>query len=86
MDTKKLLLICGGIVGGFLILLLVIWLISLSKPRYITYEALEAKMVAASKNYVNDNESKFANDNARYNLGYQTLVAGEYISPMDEII
>ncbi len=86
MDTKKLLLICGGIVGGFLILLLVIWLISLSKPRYITYEALEAKMVAASKNYVKDNESKFANDNARYNLGYQTLVAGEYIKPIDELI
>ncbi len=83
---KKLFIICGGIIGGLLLLLLIVWLISVSKPKYITYEALEKKITAASKNYVKDNESKFTQDNARYNLSYQALVNGEYIKPMEELV
>ncbi len=86
MDTKKFIIICASILGGFLLLLLIVWLISLTRPKYITYEELEKKMVSASKNYVKDNESKFTTDNAKYNLGYQSLVAGEYIKPLDELL
>ena len=86
MDTKKFIIICASILGGFLLLLLIVWLISLTRPKYITYEELEKKMVSASKNYVKDNENKFTTDNAKYNLGYQTLVAGEYIKPLEELL
>ena len=86
MDTKKFIIICASILGGFLLLLLIVWLISLTRPKYITYEELEKKMISASKNYVKDNESKFTTDNAKYNLGYQSLVAGEYIKPLDELL
>ena len=86
MDTKKFIIICASILGGFLLLLLIVWLISLTRPKYITYEELEKKTVSASKNYVNDNEDKFTTDNAKYNLGYQTLVAGEYIKPLEELL
>ncbi len=86
MDTKKMLLICGGVLGGFILLLLVVWLISLAKPKYITYESLENKLVSASKNYVKDNESKFEKDNTRYAIKYQTLVNGGYIKPIEELL
>ena len=86
MDTKKLLIICGAIVGGFLLLLLIIWLISLTKPKYITYEALESKLVSASQNYVRDNEDKFKSDNTKYTLQYQNLLNGGYIKPIEELL
>ena len=86
MDTKKLLIICGSIVGGFLLLLLIVWLISLSKPKYITYESLEKKLVSATQNYVRDNESKFQYDNVKYTVQYSNLLNGGYIQPIEELL
>ena len=86
MDTKKLFIVCGAIIGGLLLLLLIVWLISLSRPKYITYEALEKKLVAASQNYVRDNEDKFKTDNAKYVIKYSNLVNGGYIAPIDELL
>ena len=86
MDNKKLFTLLGGVIAIFVLLLLILWLVSKLKPTYISYAELESKIVDASKHYVKDNESKFANDNTKYSLTYQNLVNGGYIKPMNELL
>ena len=86
MDSSKLIKLLGGIVAIFVLLLLILWLVAKLKPKYVTYEELESKIVEASKKYVREHENKFPNDNAKYSLSYQTLVNGEYIKPLDQML
>ena len=86
MDSSKLIKLLGGIVAIFVLLLLILWLVAKLKPKYVTYEELESKMIEASRQYVREHENKFPNDNAKYSLSYQTLVNGEYIKPLDQML
>ena len=85
-STKSMLMIGGGIIGIILIVLIVVWIISLNKDHYVTYETLETKMVEASKKYYAVNPKLLPNDGKEAVLNYDSLVREEYIKPLNEML
>ncbi len=85
-STKSMLMIGGGIIGLVLVVLLVVWIISLTKGHYVSYEKLETKMVEASKKYYAANPKLLPSNNQEAVLNYNSLVAEEYIKPLDEML
>ncbi len=86
MDKKKVIWLLGGVIFVFILLLIILWLVSALKPKYIKYSALEERITEAAKKYVKTHEDKFPTDNTKYSIQYQTLVNAELIKPMDELV
>ena len=51
MNKKTLIIIGSSIIGLIVCLLIVVWLISIIKPHYYSYEDFEVKVTEATKNY-----------------------------------
>ncbi len=86
-SSKKTLIIAGSSIIGFLILvLLIVWIVSLIKPNYVTYEEAEEKILEATKAYYEANPTMLPANDGDYDLQYQALVTGEFIKPLNEIL
>lgn len=86
MNKKTLIIIGSSIIGLIVCLLIVVWLISVLKPHYYSYEDLEVKVTEAAKSYYKDNPTQLPASDGEYNMSYSTLVDNEYIKPLNEML
>ncbi len=86
MNKKSLIIIGCSIIGVIIVILLVLWLITLFKGRYITYEKLEEKMVEATKDYYKTYPERLPSQNGKSTLSYDSLVEAEKIKPLNELL
>ena len=86
MNKKTLVIIGSSIIGLIVFLLIVVWLISIIKPHYYTYEEFETKVSEAAKSYYKNNPTALPSTDGEYNMSYNTLVEGEYVKPLNEML
>lgn len=86
MNKKTLIIIGSSIIGLIVCLLIVVWLISILKPHYYSYEDFEVKVTEAAKKYYKDNPTQLPASDGEYNMAYSTLVDNEYIKPLNEML
>lgn len=86
MNKKTLIIIGSSIIGLIVCLLIVVWLVSILKPHYYSYEDFEVKITEATKKYYKDNPTQLPASDGEYNMSYSTLVDGEYIKPINEML
>ncbi len=85
--NKKTLIIAGcSIIGVLVLLLVVVWLMSIFKKNYVTYESVEEKIVGAAKKYYKEKPELLPVNDGKYTLSYNTLVEGQYIKPLNELL
>ena len=85
-NGKSLLILGGGILGVIVLILIIVFVVSLFKPKQISYEQLEARMVEATKKYYEKNPSGLPHDNEETTLTYDVLVQNDLIKPMNELL
>ena len=86
MNKKTIVIIGSSIIGLIVFLLIVVWLISIIKPHYYTYEEFETKVSEAAKSYYKNNPTALPSTDGEYNMSYNTLVEGEYVKPLNEML
>lgn len=86
MNKKTIVIIGSSIVGLIVLLLIVVWIISVVKPHYYTYEVFETKVTEAAKSYYKSNPTALPTADGEYNMSYSTLVEGNYIKPLNEML
>lgn len=86
MNNKTLIIGAASIIGFLVILIIAVWLISVFKPTYYTYEEVEAKITEATKNYYTANPTMLPTEEGDYSILYTTLVNAELIKPLNEIL
>lgn len=86
MNKKTIIIIGSSIIGLIVCLLIVVWLISILKPHYYSYEDFEVKVTEAAKKYYKDNPTQLPASDGEYNMAYSTLVDNEYIKPLNEML
>ncbi len=85
--SKKTMIIAGSsVVAIFVILILFVWLLSVFKTSYTTYEKVEDKMVEAASNYYKTYPELLPVDEGKYTLQYSALVEGKFIKPLNELL
>ena len=85
--SKKGMIIAGcSVIGVLVLLILVVWLLSLFKKNYVTYEQAEQKMVDAAKSYYKTYPELLPVEEGKYTLQYSALVDGKFIKPLNEIL
>lgn len=86
MNKKTLVVIGSSIIGLIVCLLIIVWLVSILKPHYYSYEDFEVKVTEAAKSYYKDNPTQLPTSDGEYNMSYSTLVDSEYIKPLNEML
>ena len=86
MEKKTLIIVGSSLIGLFVILLLVLWLITVFKPRYYSYEVVEEKIIEATNNYYKKNPEYLPAEDGKYSLPYDALVSAGYIKPLNELL
>lgn len=83
---KKLLIISGGIIGGLLVLVLIIYLISAVKGKYIDYSEFEKRLYDAAVKYYEENKKELPSYDGEFTLSYSTLEKAGYIKPINKLL
>lgn len=86
MNKKTLIIAGSSIIGFFIVILVVVWVISLFKPNFLSYEKVEEKIVKATEKYYKDNPTLLPIYDGEYSILYSTLVSSSYIEPLNEIL
>ena len=85
--SKKSMIIAGcSILGVLVLLILIVWLLSVFKKSYTTYEKVETKMVEAAKSYYKTYPELLPVEEGKYTLQYSALVQGKFIKPLNELL
>ena len=85
--NKKTVMIMGGSLIGFLVLLLaVLWLITIFKDKYYSYEEVEERIIAASEKYYKEKPELLPVNDGKYSLAYSALVTSNLIKPLNELL
>ena len=83
-SNKSFFIFCASIIGILVIALLIIWIISLTKKNYTTYEKVIEKMETATIEYYKKHEKPL--ENGEHYLAYETLVEAGYIKPLNKLL
>jgi hypothetical protein len=83
-DNKRFIIIGGGLIGLLLVILLIVWIVSLTKGSYTTYEKVIEKMEKAAIKYYEKNAKPV--EYGEHYLAYNTLVEAELIKPLNELL
>ena len=86
MNKKTFIIIGSSILGLLVALILIVWLISVFKPHYYEYEELEEEMAKQAERYYKNNPDKLPSAEDGVILSYDTLVSGEYMKPLNEVL
>ena len=85
--NKKTMIIAGcSIIGILVLLILFVWLLTVFKKSYVTYEKLEQKMVEAAEKYYKTYPEMLPVDEGKYTLQYSALVENKLIKPLNEML
>jgi len=83
-NNKSFILIGGGLIVFLLLILLIVWIISLRKGNFTTYERVIEKMEKATVEYYKKNEKPV--EEGEHYLSYNTLVDAGYIKPLNKLL
>lgn len=86
MSKKSIIILGSSIIGILILLLIVVWLITVFKPRYYSYENVEEKIITAADKYFKNNPEAIPAKDGKYNLSYSALVNKGYIKPLNELL
>lgn len=86
MNKKTIIIICSSVIGLIVVILLALWLVSILRPKYFDYNEVEEKIKKATEKYYKANVDLLPDTDGTYNLSYTTLVEGEYIRPLNELL
>lgn len=86
MSKKTMIILGGSIIGIFILLILIIWLMTLFKKHYYSYEEVEGKMVEATDEFYKKNPEILPVNDGTSTLSYSTLVSNELIKPLNELL
>jgi len=85
LGKKRLLIILGALVGVFILITIILLLYNAFKTN--SYASVEEKILNAAKEYYNDNSKLLPkNINDEVSINSTTLVAGEYLKSLDELV
>ena len=83
--SKRMLLLLAGVVGFFIFIILIVWIVGLFRNSSLTYTEMEEKMVSAAKEYYSSSDNLLPiNDGESYEINASTLAELEYIKPLIE--
>ena len=86
MNKKTFIIIGSSIIGVIIVILLILWLLTVIKGHYTTYEKVEDKMIDATKSYYKTYPEKLPSKNGKSTLSYETLVESKKIKPLNELL
>lgn len=86
MSKKSMIVIGSSIVGVLVLLILIIWLLTLFKGSYTTYEKVEQLMANAADKYYKTYPEMLPVNEGKYSLQYSALVDGEFIKPLNKLL
>ena len=86
MEKNKIIIIGSTIIGLLVLLLLVLWLITVFKPKYYTYDDVVKLMQDATNSYYKNNPEMLPVSEGKSILPYSTLVDNKYIKPLNELL
>lgn len=86
MNKKTIIILCSSLIGILILILLIAWIMSITKTHYYTYEEVEAKIIDATKNYYKDYPTMLPVDDGDYTLLYSALEGKQYIKPLTELL
>ena len=85
--NKKTVIIAGcSIIGVLIVLIVIVWLLTIFKTHYFTYEEVETKMVDATKAFYKSNPEILPVDDGKTVLPYSTLESNGFIKPLNELL
>ena len=86
MSKKTMIIIGCSFIGLIVLILVILWLMTLFRTTYYSYEKVEEKIVDATKKYFSDHPESLPTADGKYNLSYDVLVNGLYIAPLSELL
>ncbi len=86
MSKKSMIITGSSVIAVLVLLILFVWLLSVFKKSYTTYEKVEEKMVTAASNYYKTYPELLPVDEGKYTLQYSALVEGKFIKPLNELL
>ena len=86
MSKKTMIIVAGSVVGLIIALLLVVWLISIFRTKYFSYEEVRDKIITASESYYKTHPEMLPTEDGKYTLQYSALVNEGFIKPLNELL
>jgi len=85
--NKKMFYVLCGVVGVFVLILIILLIVKLVNGTKISYEQLQDKMVIAAENYYDDNtETLPKNEGDEISISVDTLVEKGYLKSLDKLV
>lgn len=85
--NKKMFFTFCGIIGSFLLILIILLIVKLVKGTKITYAELETKIIAAAKEYYSDNTKTLPKiEGEEISISLDKLVTDGYIKPLEKLV
>ncbi len=86
MNKRTLIIAGGSIIGFFIVLIIIVFIVGSLSPSYLSYSNFEERLSSAAKKYYTDNPSFLPTEDGESTLLYSTLVSGGYIKPLTELL
>lgn len=87
MDRKKLIYIMGGITGGIILLIVIIFIVIGTSNKTLSYDKIEDRLRNATENYLSDNENMLPKEESgSVTVDVTTLENGGYIKSMSKML
>lgn len=85
--NKKMFYVLCGVIGVFVLILIILLIVKLVSGTKISYEQLQDKMVIAAENYYYDNtETLPKNEGDEISISIDTLVEKGYLKSLDKLV
>ncbi len=86
MNKKTIMIMGGGLIGFLVLLLVILWLLTIFKTKYFEYEEVEEKIINATEKYYKNKPELLPVNDGKYTLAYSSLVNSELIKPLNELL
>ena len=86
MEKKKIIILGGSILGVLILLLVIVWLLTILKPKYYDYFEAEEYISSRTEKYYKEHPELLPTDDGKHLFSYQTLVDNEYIKPLNKVL
>lgn len=87
IDKKKLIYILGGILGGIIILITIIFIVIGASNKKLSFENIENRLATGAKNYMLANEAALPKEEgSSVTIDAETLESGNYIKSISKML
>ncbi len=83
--NQKMKKMLGGILAGFLVFILLLFIISSCTKKEYTYEKLEEKMLSVSKDYFKNHKNELPEENKQVSLTLKKMINDNYIDELEKL-